>query len=47
LGQGEKPEASDDGAGSGIVRMNRRGRRTIMAMLPIAELAVIWNLIGH
>jgi hypothetical protein len=27
--------------------MNRIGRRAIMYMLPIAALAIIWNLLGQ
>jgi len=48
LGQGEEPNASGDGAGDGLVPVNRIGRRrVIMCMLLIAVLAIIWNLLGH
>jgi len=47
LGQGEGPNASGDGAGDGLVPVNRIGRRVIMCMLLIAVLAIIWNLLGH
>ena len=46
-GQGEEPNASGDGAGDGLVPVNRIGRRVIMCMLLIAVLAIIWNLLGH
>jgi hypothetical protein len=47
LGQGEEPNAPGDGAGDGLVPVNRIGRRVIMCMLLIAVLAIIWNLLGH
>ncbi len=47
LGQDEDPNASGDGAGDGLVPVDRIGRRVIMCMLLIAVLAIIWNLLGH